>query len=94
MATLALADQQRIWRGLMRWLSRKHEPCNVVKADLLAAVQAADGWVDSNATSYNNAIPQPARNNLTASQKALILALVVLARYDVAALRQLAGEVD
>lgn len=94
MATLALADQQRIWRGLMRWLSARRDPCAIVKSDLLAAVQAADSWADTNAASYNTALPVAARNNLTANQKALLLAVVVLARYDIAALRALMGEVD
>jgi hypothetical protein len=53
----------------------------VTKPDLLAAVNGADAWVDNNTTSYNTAIPQPARNALTTSQKALLLELVVDARF-------------
>ena len=45
-----------------------------------AAAVAAEAWCTSNATSYNTALPQPARGVLTSAQKALLLAWVVLWR--------------
>jgi hypothetical protein len=81
---MALTDPIRaaIWAEFMNRTSaiQNTEPIAIVKADLRAAVNAVDDWCDSNQTSFNNAIPQPARNNLTARQKALILALVALRR--------------
>ena len=53
----------------------------VTKADLRAAIDAIDTWVDSNAASLNTAIPLPARTSLSASQKAKLLAMVVLRRF-------------
>lgn len=53
----------------------------ILKADLRAAVNAIDQWVSDNAAAFNTAIPQPARAKLTASQKARLLAAVVLKRY-------------
>lgn len=53
----------------------------LVKADLAAAVNAIDQWVSDNATAFNTSIPQPARNALTASQKAALLEIVVRYRY-------------
>ncbi|MCC7208323.1 MAG: hypothetical protein IT323_13530 [Anaerolineae bacterium] len=93
MAVLPDTDRQRIWRGLMRAADFGGMP-NVVKADLKAAVDAADTWVDSNAASYNTALPQPFRNNATSAQKALLLCAVVLMRFNLDLLRRVFGEVD
>jgi hypothetical protein len=56
----------------------------VLKAELAAAVAAADAWVDGNAGSFNSALPQPARGVLTAKQKARLLMYVLRKRYEVA----------
>lgn len=49
---------------------------------LRAAVDAIDGFLDSNATAINAAFPQPARGSLTARQKALVLSYCALRRFD------------
>ncbi len=56
----------------------------ITKADLAAAVNAIDDWVDANAAAFNTAIPQPARAQLTAKQKARLLMHVVRRRFEVA----------
>lgn len=96
MAALSTADRQRIWRGLMRFWSHRREPLgNLTKADLQAAVNATDDWIDANAAAYNSAIPQPARGQLTSDQKNILFAAVALARRgETALLRSLLGEVD
>ena len=53
----------------------------VTKADLRAAVNALDDFMEANASAINAPIPQPARAALTAAQKARLLALVVLKRW-------------
>lgn len=53
----------------------------VTKANLRAAVDALDDFMEANASAINTAIPQPARGALTAGQKARLLALVVLKRW-------------
>lgn len=53
----------------------------LLKADWRAAVDAADTWANSNAASFNTALPVAARNNLTAGQKALLLMFVVSKRF-------------
>jgi hypothetical protein len=74
-------DRLALWERLMRlWSDRREGLTGLTKADLRAAVDAADAWVDANATSYNTALPQPARGALTTGQKALILAHVCLRR--------------
>lgn len=50
------------------------------KTDLAAAVTAADGWADTNATSYNTALPLPFRTTATAAQKSILLAYVAMKR--------------
>jgi hypothetical protein len=52
----------------------------VTKPDLRAAVDAADSWIDSNASAFNTALPQPARAQLTAQQKTLLLCWVAMRR--------------
>lgn len=58
------------------------ETIAVTKTDLKAALDAIDNWVDANAASFNTAIPQPARANLTAAQKARLLMYVVRKRFE------------
>ncbi len=53
----------------------------LTKADVLAAVNALDDFMNTNATAVNNAIPQPARSALTTTQKALLLQYVIEKRY-------------
>jgi hypothetical protein len=80
MAVLSDTDRARIWRGLMRYWSRTAEGCAITKADLRAAVDSVDSWIDNNAATLNSAIPLAARNGLTAEQKAMLLASVALMR--------------
>ena len=95
MAVLPDTDRVRIWRGLMRyWSSLQETLGGITKADLRAAVNAADAWVDSNAAAYNTALPATFRNNATAGQKSLLLVAVVLMRFNVELLKRVFGEVD
>lgn len=55
-------------------------PFNHAKADVRAAIAAADTWASSNATSFNSALPQPFRGNATTAEKAALLAYVALRR--------------
>lgn len=84
MAVLANADRAAVWAQVMRDLSDVREACNASKAELRAVVDAIDDWVDANAASFNSAIPQPQRANLTAQQKARLLMAVVARRFAVA----------
>lgn len=66
---------------LMQLLSERREPLALTKPDFIAAVDAIDQWVEDNAVSYNQALPQPARSALTAAQKAELLSIIAQARY-------------
>ena len=81
MATLTTDQRQTLWAELMQELSRDGQTVAITKADLRAAVDALDAWLDTNAAAINTAIPQPARGALTTAQKARMLTFVVRARY-------------
>ena len=95
MAELSTNDRLSIKRGLMRYTSRERETWNnLTKDDLEAAVNAADTWANDNAASFNNALPVTFRTNASNGQKSLLLAVVVLMRYNPTLLRALVGELD
>jgi len=82
MAVLATQDRIDLWAELMQELSREREViAGLTKADLKAAVDALDDWLNTNAAAINTAIPQPARANLTTSQKARLLARIIHKRF-------------
>lgn len=83
MAVLSAADRADIWARLMRLASDERVTLGMTKAELRAAVDAADTWADSNSGSFNAALPLPARTALNNRQKALLLAYTVLRRYEV-----------
>lgn len=55
-------------------------PFNFSKADVRAAIVAADNWLGTNAVLYNTALPQPFRGQATVEMKAALLAFVALRR--------------
>lgn len=56
-------------------------PSGITKADLLAAVNATDDWVEANQVSFNTALPQPFRGAASPQQKAALLAFVLRRRF-------------
>ena len=81
MAVLAAGARAGIARMIQRYWSDQRESVAFTKAQLAAAVDAADAWVDSNATSYNNALPAAFRNSATTQQKAARLMYVAARRF-------------
>lgn len=77
MATMSATDQQRCMNQYMR---ERNATGNFVKADLLAAVQATDSWIDSNAASFNAALPAAVRNGMSAAQKTELFCYVARRR--------------
>lgn len=77
MAVLPDLDRERIWRWFMR---RNTESCNFTKADMRAAVDACDTWVDNNISALNTALPVAFRNNASITQKAFLLCYVTMRR--------------
>lgn len=83
MAVLIDADRVVVWKRIMARLSQSRAPLALTKADLRAAVNAVDAWLEANAASYNTAIPQPARTVMSVAQKAELLSAVALRKFEV-----------
>jgi len=83
MAVLSEEDRSTIWSEFMQSSPKKtgQNFGAVLKADLRAAVDALDAFLEANASQINAAIPQPARGELTKEQKALLLQFVIERRY-------------
>lgn len=82
MAILSDPNRVAVWGEFMR-TPEPAETFGLVKADLRAAVNAIDDWVDLNAAAFNVAIPLPARTALTARQKARLFVAVLQRRFEV-----------
>jgi len=76
-------DRRALWAEFMKVASSAHEPLALSKADLRAAVDAIDGWIDANAASFNAAIPLPARTALTMRQKLRLFVAILKRRWEV-----------
>lgn len=83
MAVLSPTERLLVLRRVMEFLCNIRQPIAVTKPDLLAAVNAADQWCEDNAASFNLALPIAARTNLTAKQKAHLLAYVAIRRFEI-----------
>lgn len=94
MAVLASGVRTQVWRGLMRYWSSIPEGVAITKFDLANAVAATDDWIDSNQTSFNNALPAAAKNNLTIAQKTLLFCAVACMRVSATFARNILGEID
>lgn len=75
---LTAAQIRAAWRAMLD--SDTTLGNSFTKTDLAAAVTAADAWADTNATSYNTALPVPFRTTATAAQKSILLAYVCMKR--------------
>lgn len=81
MAVLSDPNRASLLAEFSSELSSLRESCTVSRADLRAAVNALDDYLNTNAAAINTAIPQPARANLTTVQKARLLSYVIRFRY-------------
>lgn len=81
MAVLSDQDRADLAVLMSRDVSNVREPLAVNKADLRAAINAADVWADSNASAFNAALPVAARTALTSQQKARLLNYVIRQRF-------------
>lgn len=83
---MALLDATNRARTAAQWMRDQLEPCAFTKADLRAAVDATDAWIDSAqgaaapSTGYNSALPVAFRNNATTTQKTVLFCYVAMRR--------------
>lgn len=84
MAIMSDTDRAAVHAEIMRNIPGS---IGILKAELRAALDAADQWVSDNAASFNAALPLllPARSTLTTAQKAWLLSAVIERRYNVGA---------
>ena len=94
MAELSTADRAKISAGLQRYFSAELAEVGLTKAQLQAAINATDTWIDGNAASYNAALPAAAQAALTAAQKTLLFCIVAAYRVSQAFAVRLIGGVD
>ena len=81
MAVLSPAQRQGIRADFGNRLSTRREIFNLTKPQLDAAIAAIDDWIETNAASFNAALPLPARTMLTTAEKAELFSMVALKRY-------------
>lgn len=83
MATLNNEQRASLSKKLMDRFSVSREPTSLLKVDFRAAINAADTWIDTNATSFNLALPSEVRTKLSAKAKLELLKLVADERFEV-----------
>lgn len=81
MALLSDPDRAAAAAELMQLLSLDREPCDALKAEIRAFIDATDTWQDQNAASYNSALPVGPRTKMTAAQKSRGFEVVSKKRY-------------
>lgn len=83
MAVLSNQDRFDIWALFMRFSSNIREAIGINKPELRAAVDATDQWISDNQASFNSALPEPSRSNLTQKQKVRLFLEVAQRRFNV-----------
>ena len=83
-APLTDSKRVKIWAETMSETSAVHEGLGTLtKAELRAAVNAIDAWIGANQASFNLAIPEPAKTQLSQKQKLKIFLKILNARWEV-----------
>lgn len=82
MAVLTEAERAGLWERAMREGSAERESLPLTKAELRAAIDASDQWIEQSAVAFNQALPAAARGALTARQKARVFLLVARRRFE------------
>ena len=83
MANLSDAKRKEIWSQYMQDASIVWEIIPIGKTDLRAVVNAIDQWIENNASSFNNAIPEPGKSALTKKQKYRIFKEIIKRKWEV-----------
>lgn len=94
MAVLSEADRERTYKGVLRWLASNSPVPVVTKADIRAAIDATDTWIDTNGAAFNTALLAAFRNNATLAQKTVLFCAVAAMRVSQAFARSLFGNLD
>jgi hypothetical protein len=76
-AVLSDTDRER---AAAQWMRDNLELTSFSKAELRAALDATDTWIQANDAAFNGALPQPFRGAATAEQKTLLFCYVAMRR--------------
>lgn len=77
---MAVMDATNQARCRAQYMREQATSSGLTKADLAAAITAADAWADSNANAYNSALPVPFRTTANGAEKAMLLTYVIMRR--------------
>lgn len=77
MTVLGSTERARV---CAQWMRKNFEACGFTKAQLQAAVDATDDWIEANSASYNSALPVGFRTTASATQKTLLFVYVAMRR--------------
>lgn len=77
---MALLDATNRTRTGAQFQRENTEPSSWVKSELTAAIAAADQWCEDNAAAFNTALPVAFRTKASTTQKAMLLAFVIMRR--------------
>jgi hypothetical protein len=86
MAVLDETNRVRTWAHYLRNLGVVGGLGGVTKADVRAAIDATDAWIESSqgasapSTGFNSALPQPFRGAANTDQKTLLFCYVAMRR--------------
>lgn len=102
MATLSVADRTKLWRGMMRIMSRNDESFpwtgDLTKFDLYdpstdtGAIDAIDDWIEANQAAINQALAENFRTGASAEVKTLLFCAVAAMRISPEFARLLFGD--
>jgi len=82
MAEMTTGEKNKLLKVMMETLSAFFENTgSLSKGDLAAAIDAQDTFFNANASAINNQFPTATKDNMSASQKALFIASIIIARY-------------
>lgn len=76
---MAVMDTTNRFRTFAQFM-RDQACTGLLKADIQAAVNAADDWADTNSAAFNAALPVPFRTTASTALKGLLLCYVVMRR--------------
>jgi len=86
MALLTDEDRRVIWAKFMSDIGCRQERIGsgtMNKHELRDVVNAIDQWIDDNMASFNSALPEPGRTELSTKQKVELFMAVVKRRWEV-----------
>lgn len=74
------AEQKRI--VAKRWIESAYKDlpktADLNSTDIIAAVQDAEDWAQSNKASFNTALPQPFKGTATSKEKSFLLIYIIM----------------